>query len=246
MTWTQEQAPWRPRIGALCRDAAIERARLIASALRADGSGSPDWAVQATSSLVGLLRWSDAPDRNEIARRLAVAGDPHEVVAALAEVVRRLPRASGAASVALEDLSAFAAAVATAVADEVPGTVSVDVPPHRPGVVTWSQARSLVDVLGQVVRAAVRLGVPNGGAVRVQFEPTPPAIVIVVSDRAHRTAEVVAASDERTHVLAAASARMASIGGELVHGGGPWGGMAVTIRLPAAAPVRKPRWREGV
>ena len=237
-------------MGDLCLEAAAERARLITAALRAGEvlrDGDAGWAGQALPSLVGLL---DAAGRERTEGLTAPLTRDHPQLLTAIEALDAQLAAKVRPSeqrVALGELAAFAREQAARAAQDVPGAISIDVPPHPAGWLPRPHARLLVDVLGQIVRAAVRFGIPNGGAVRIAFEPGAEVLVVAISDRASRESAAVAASGERDGVLAAASARIAAVGGELISGGGPWGGTGTTIRLPLAAsrPART-RWREGV
>lgn len=117
--------------------------------------------------------------------------------------------------------------------------VGVDVTAPEGVRVTAAAAGVLVDVLGRVVRDAVTHGTPNGGALRLAFQPDGEDLTVVVSDGGDSrgdsaAAGVVEVDGRRTAGLQGAAGRVAAAGGELAVGVGPWGGASVTLRLPGA------------
>ncbi|MFN8121399.1 MAG: hypothetical protein U0237_03115 [Thermoleophilia bacterium] len=229
-------------IAALARGQALR----VAAAIRATLAGGPGpgdltWAADAAASLEGLAGH--------------VAGDG---VAAAAAAVTAALSSGGDAAPALGDLEAWLdgdAAVprdlpleAVAVAARADAAraaarrgvvVKVDVTAPDGVRVSSSAAGALVDALGRVVRDAVTHGTPDGGALRLAFQPDGDDLTVVVSDGGDSrgdsaAAGVVEVDARRTAGLQGAAGRVAAAGGELAVGVGPWGGASVTLRLPGA------------
>ena len=102
--------------------------------------------------------------------------------------------------------------------------------------ISRSVAGVLLDALGHIARNAVTHGTPQGGTVRMVFEPAPDALVVIISDRGSTDragSERPPDLDSGRGVgLRAAHGRLMAIGGDLSVASGAWGGTSVTIRLP--------------
>ena len=242
----------------LCREVASARASSIAATLASGGALEPaalDWIRSAFRSLTGVVTQIDDPallaEVNAIGREAdtldgAANTAASDVAAQLMAFSKRLqPSAMETAAVAFGDLAILARSEVERAAKANNVTVLIDVPPHAEGHLPRPIAAMLVDVLGQVVRGAVRYGIPTGGAMRIAFESPTDAFVVVVSDRADRAGRDQAAlAAERAAMLRTSEARVAAVGGELTSGGGPWGGTSVTIRIPLGRNAKRKTWTQ--
>lgn len=229
-------------IAALARGQALRLAAAIgATTVGTPGPGDLAWALDAAASLEGLV--GHVPGDGVAAAASAVVSalsGPHDASAALRDLETRL---AGDGPVPphlpLEALAGAARDDARRAAARRGVAVGVDVTAPEGVRVTAAAAGVLVDVLGRVVRDAVTHGTPNGGALRLAFQPDGEDLTVVVSDGGDSrgdsaAAGVVEVDGRRTAGLQGAAGRVAAAGGELAVGVGPWGGASVTLRLPGA------------
>lgn len=231
------------QITAIAR-AQAHRLAVAMSATLAGGAGGADelaWAADAAASLEGLLH--HAGDAGLAGRAAGLVVDLASG-ADVADVLRDLEAGLAGAppparELPLEAVAQAARADASRAAAGRGVTVGVEVTGPDGLRVSGGAAGVLVDVLGRIIRDAVAHGTPNGGALRLAFQPDGDALTVVVSDggdsRGDATAAgVVEVDAKRTAGLRAAAGRVAAAGGELAVGVGPWGGASVTLRLPGA------------
>ena len=207
----------------------------------ARGADERAWATDAAASLEGLLHHADDPAM--AARAAGLAADlasGMDVAGVLGDMEAGLTgNPQPPADVPLEAVAAAARADAGRAAAGRGVAVGVEVTAPDGVRVTAGAAGVLVDVLGRIVRDAVAHGTPNGGALRLAFQPDGEALTVVVSDGGDSRGDAAAAGvvevdAKRTAGLRAAAGRVAAAGGELAVGVGPWGGASVTLRLPGA------------
>ncbi len=242
----------------LCREVASTRAASIATTLTGrdvlDASGL-EWVQSATRALVGVIAHIDddaaTVEVDEIGQAVARIGQSPNRVASSTQIAERLlllaahlaPQVSILAPVPLGELAVLARAEAERAATAHGVGVLIDIPPYPEVDLPRPLAAMLVDVLGQVVRGAIQYGIPTGGALRINFEAPPDAVVVIVSDRADRLgSDQAARAEERAATLRSAEARVVALGGELTSGGGPWGGTSVTVRLPLLRNASRNTW----
>ena len=242
----------------LCREVASTRATSIATTLTGrdvlDANGL-EWVQSATRALIGVVAHIDddaaAIEVGEIGQAVATLAQAPNRAASSAQIAERLlllaarlaPRVSIVAAVPLGELAILARSVAERAATTHGVGVLIDIPPYPEVDLPRPLAAMLVDVLGQVVRGAVQYGIPTGGALRINFETPPDAVVVIISDRADRLgSDQAARAGERAAMLRSAEARVVAFGGELTSGGGPWGGTSVTIRLPLLRNASRKNW----
>lgn len=244
-----------PDLMALYVDEALGRVAAIVAALTVQAvpaDAEIDWAALPAHSLKGIA--AQAGD-------LPLAEEVHAIETAL-DGLRRLPEAERAAAAAAvvdrlraiaRDLEARAAASGLVrdvpldqIAREAEGEVrrvaerrgvpvGVDLVVPADARIPRSAAGVLLDALGHIARNAVTHGTPQGGTVRMVFEPGPDALVVIVSDRGSTAAGTARPSDldsGRGVGLRAAHGRLMAVGGDLSLASGAWGGTSVTIRLP--------------
>jgi hypothetical protein len=209
--------------------------------LMAHAGGETGPAAAAAGALAAARDGAAADGPEGTADRLrALAAD------VLAAVPPADPAAAGPVPLSLLVLAARADARRAAEARGVPVAVDIVVPEAielAPGV-----AEALVDVLGRVLRDSVVHGTPEGGAIRVVAHLERDDLVLVASDRTGDRPgdDRTPLRPERLAGLRAAGGRLASAGGELSVGSGPWGGASITLRVPAGdAGTRAPRRRRG-
>jgi|GEM_PF-4019979 len=151
---------------------------------------------------------------------------------ALAADLGRAPATVAVPLTAVGDAARRDAAEAAA-ARGVPVAVDVGVPDGV--LVPCDDAGALVDALGRVLRDAVRHGTPRGGAIRVVAHTERDVLVVVAGDRGVGDDPGAGADEvhpDRMRGLHAAAGCLATAGGEMSVGIGPWGGLSVTLRLP--------------
>ncbi|MCC6832556.1 MAG: hypothetical protein IT200_14525 [Thermoleophilia bacterium] len=228
-------------IAALARVQALRLAAAIGATLSgAPGTGDRAWAADAAASLEGLaghVPGEAAAGAAAVAAALASGGD---VAGPLAQLEARLAGGPDPpARIPLEAVAAAARDEAARAAARRRVVVGVDVTAPEGVRLTAASAGVLVDALGRVVRDAVAHGTPDGGALRLAFQPGGDDLTVVVSDGGDSrgdsaAAGVVEVDARRTAGLQGAAGRLAAAGGELAVGVGPWGGASVTLRLPGA------------
>ena len=231
------------QITAIARAQAHRLVVVMAAAFAGGARGADEraWATDAAASLEGLLHHADDPvlaaRAAGLAADLASGVDVAGVLGDMEAGLAGSPPPPGdlaleaVAAAARDDAARAAAGRGVAVGVEVTGPDGVRVTAGAAGV--------LVDVLGRIVRDAVAHGTPNGGALRLAFQPDGDALTVVVSDGGDSRGDAAAAGvvevdAKRTAGLRAAAGRVAAAGGELAVGVGPWGGASVTLRLPGA------------
>ncbi len=135
---------------------------------------------------------------------------------------------------ATEDAARAARARGVTVAVDVSGPEGVGVP--------HAVAGALVDALGRIVRDSVVYGTPTGGAIRIVAHTERDDLIVVVGDRTGSVGpgapapQGPALAGARLAGLHAAGGCLATAGGELTAGAGPWGGASMTVRVPLAEP----------
>lgn len=102
-------------------------------------------------------------------------------------------------------------------------------------------AGPLRDALGRVLRDAVVFGTGRDVPVRIVGHVDRDHVVLVASDRGRSDGADSHVDPRREAGLRAAGGCLAAAGGDLTAGVGPWGGVSVTIRVPAGTVVAASR-----
>jgi hypothetical protein len=235
------------------------RAEALASALSAAaalGDADVAWAADAADSLERMaahggvaadpralaslrdgaagLASLPAAERPGAARALAAALDGLRGAVAAADgggPLAPLPLGTILAA-ATEDAARAARARGVTVAVDVSGPEGVRVP--------LAVAGALLDALGRIVRDSVVFGTPSGGGIRIVAHTERDDLIVVVGDRTGSVGpggpapRGPALAGARLAGLHAAGGCLATAGGELSAGAGPWGGASMTVRVPLA------------
>ena len=231
-----------PAVAIAAAAQARRRAEALALALSDTGDWGEDdvaWARAAADSLVRLARHAGVHAPRTLTEAASLDDRPANAVA---DACRALAtRVTGPESPRPTPLGAILDAAAGD-ADREAGLRGIPVHLDRSGdagvMIPADHVGPLLDALGLVFRDAVRHAKPSGAAVRVVVHGDRQDLVIDISDRSTGDAPDASGSflaPGRAPGLRAAAGSLAVVRGELTAGVGPWGGTAVTVRMPRDA-----------
>ncbi len=102
----------------------------------------------------------------------------------------------------------------------------------RPGsAVARSVAGGVIDAIGLVLGHMADGGCVHGGSIRIEVRRDGEILAVTLGDRGNAESRAVAPSTAASVELAAASSRLATLGGEFAVSGAPWGGTSVVITV---------------